>query len=150
MRHAIAAAVYAAALLFGSAANAGVYGDDLGKCLVDSSSQKDRVILVQWMFSALALNPAVTPLSAITAEERISYDKAAAVMVQRLLLENCEKEFLAALKNEGDAAVAGSFQLFGEVAARTLMNDPAVDKGLSRFADYFDKERFEAVGKGAP
>ena len=44
------------ALSCGSAARAGVYADDLGKCLVNSTTKNDRQDLIRWLFVA-AMDP---------------------------------------------------------------------------------------------
>jgi len=46
----------ASALVFGciSSASAGVYADDLGKCLVASTTKDDRSNLIRWLFVAAA------------------------------------------------------------------------------------------------
>ena len=51
--------------LTGQNASAGVFADELSRCLVKSSSTDDRVLLVQWMFAALSLHPAVQPMISV-------------------------------------------------------------------------------------
>lgn len=40
-------------------AHAGPYADALSKCLVESTSQRDRTELVRWFFASASLHPAV-------------------------------------------------------------------------------------------
>ena len=53
----VVGAAAVAAAFTGQNASAGVFADELSKCLVKSSSTDDRVLLVQWMFGALSLHP---------------------------------------------------------------------------------------------
>jgi hypothetical protein len=116
--------------LMGQNASAGVFADELTKCLVKSSSTDDRVLLVQWMFAALSLHPAVQPMVQIKADQRDAATKKAGGIFSRLLAENCRKESVAALKNEGNSAIGAAFGVLGQVASRDLMSNPNVEKGM--------------------
>jgi hypothetical protein len=82
-RASIACAVLAAAvLLSGSApAFAGPAGDALGKCLTESSTGKDRIIFVRWMFVAFSQHPDLADLARVDASmrDRINQDFAQVV-----------------------------------------------------------------------
>src|SRR5690348_9773307 len=97
----------------GPVAQAGVYTDDLSKCLVKSSNRADRSVLVQWIFSGLSLHPAVQPFVSITEEQRDAFNEKAAALLSRLLVDDCRKEAIVALKYEGTAAFDASFQVLG-------------------------------------
>ena len=125
----VGAAVLAAGLT-GQPASAGPFADELSKCLVGSSSTDDRVLLVQWMFAALSLHPAVQPMVSVKADQRDVATKKAGVIFSRLLTENCRKESVAALKNEGNSAIGVAFGVLGQVASRDLMSNPNVEKGM--------------------
>ena len=118
-------------------AQAGVYTDDLSKCLVKSSNGADRLVLVQWIFSGLSLHPAVQPLVSITTEQRDAFNERVAALFSRLLVDDCRKEAVDALKNEGSAAFDASFQVLGQVASRDLMTEPHVATGLSGQIAYY-------------
>lgn len=54
------------ALLTVGSAHAGPYSDDLGKCLVASTTAADKGALVKWMFATAALHPAVKSVASVT------------------------------------------------------------------------------------
>ena len=60
MRPAVRRSVACTLLVFGllcaqpASVQAGVYSDDLAKCLVNKTTQKDQTDLLRWMFSAVA------------------------------------------------------------------------------------------------
>lgn len=122
-------------------AQAGVYTDDLSKCLVKSTSTTDRVVLVRWMFAMLALHPAVQPLASVSAEQREGASKTAAGLFARLLTADCRNESVSALKYEGVAAIGSSFQVLGQVASRDLMTDPNVAKGMHQLGTDLDSDQ---------
>jgi hypothetical protein len=132
--------------LHGPVAQAGVHTDDLSKCLVKSSNDADRSVLVQWIFSGLSLHPAVQPLISITTEQRDAFNEKVAALLSRLLVEDCRKEAIDALKHEGSAAFDASFQVLGQVGSRDLMTEPHVAKGLSGLATYLaSDERLKSL-----
>lgn len=135
--------------LSGTVAEAGVYSDDLGKCLVKSSSPQDQSDLVVWVFSAMSLNPAVRAYTTLTDAQRDAMSRKAAALMTRLLTSDCRTEAVAALKYEGGAAIETSFSLLGEVAVRGLMNDPDVNKAMETLGGDMDKEKLQALLKEA-
>lgn len=146
MRGWISAGVLIAAAMAATSASAGVYTDDLAKCLVKSSTEQDRVTLMRWFFVAMSSNPNVEPLTQITPDQRAASTKDGATLVERLVLDDCRPETLDALKYEGASTLEASFRVLGEVAARSLMTDPATAAEMQRVADYLDKGRWESLG----
>jgi hypothetical protein len=137
----------AAATLQAATASAGVFSDDLAKCLVAKAAPADRAALLQWMFTAMSANPAVTGLSNVTPAQRAEHTKAAGLLFQRLMLDDCHKETVVAVKNEGVEAVRQSFGVLGQVAMRDLMNDPAVQKDMAGLGSSLDKARWAELAK---
>ncbi len=137
------AAALLASVSFGVRAD--VYADELGKCLVQSSSQEDKIALVRWVFANAALHPEVKAISALSQQERVAINKTAAQLYGKLLTKVCRSETKAAFKYGGTEAVKTSFNLLGQVAMRELMTDPAVLKGFGDFTQYMDKHALEEV-----
>jgi hypothetical protein len=141
--------IAALALAAATPAAAGVYADDLGKCLVAKTSEADRVVFIQWFFSALSAHPAVSKVAPLSADQRATYSRQVADLYQRLLYVDCRSEAIAALKNEGGEALSSSFEMFGQVATRSLMNHPAVTKELEALGAMTDESKIEALAKEA-
>jgi hypothetical protein len=143
VRRSLPAAVATLLLLgiCGISAQAGVYTDDLSKCLVKATSTNDRVVLVRWMFATLALHPAVRSFVSVPDAQRDTATKAAAGLFTRLLTADCRKESVNALKYEGVAAIGASFQVLGQVASRDLMSDPNVAKGMRQLGADIDSDQ---------
>ena len=114
-------------------AHAGPYGDDMGQCLVRSTTPADKTTFVRWMFSMMALHPDVQDLSKVTDAERASLNQNVASLMASLLTKSCLKESQEALKYEGAATLESSFGLLGQVAARELFIHPDVAAGLADF-----------------
>lgn len=144
-------AASAAVLALGGAtgAKAGIYTDDLSRCLVSKTTDQDKTQLVRWIFSAVSRNPAVKDLVTLSDAQRQQSTKAVAELFQRLLLDDCHKQTVDALKYEGPVAATQSFQVLGQVAARGLMSDPAVTKDVQSLTSYVDKPRWQALAKEA-
>jgi hypothetical protein len=129
--------------------SAGIYSDDMAKCLVRSMTPSDQTAFIQWIFSAIALHPDVSALANISPAQHIAYDKKAAELFDRMMTEDCRKETVTAIKYEGGAAVEASFSTLGQVAMRGLMSDQTVAQGISNLDKYTDKSKMEAVIKEA-
>jgi len=131
--------------------HAGVYGDDLTRCVVSSASAEEKLGLVEWMFFAIALNPTIAPLADIPPERRDAADRSTARLFEKLLTESCVEQARAAVKYEGNTAIGEAFKLLGQVAAQEMFANPAVSKGAERFAEHIDTAKMaKALGLPGP
>lgn len=142
--------VAAALLLASGAAQAGPYTDDLSKCLVRSTSEQQKAVLVEWVFAIAALHPSVKPLSSVSDTQRNDLSKSVADLFTTLLTDSCRQETQDAVKYEGAAAIQTSFALLGQVAMADLFSNPDVAKGMGAFSQYLDKSKFDSVFPPAP
>jgi hypothetical protein len=127
---------------FQTSALAGPAADDLGKCMVRSTSKEDRALMVRWIFMTAALHPNVESLARISSEQRQSTSKSMAGLVEQLIIERCRAEFVQAVRAEGPGAVEGSLQLVGQLAAQELLAEPRVMAGVMDFTRYLDRSKF--------
>jgi hypothetical protein len=118
----------------------GPYAEALAKCLVQSTTDADRTLLVSWMFGTMALHPAVQALASVSDSTRDRLNQDVAAVVQHLLTVSCQPEARAALANEGPESFQLSFGVLGQVAARELFGHPTVAAGVSAFAKYLSAE----------
>lgn len=149
MRHVLPIAALCLFLTAGSEARAGVYADDLAKCLVRSSSATDKTVLMRWLFGAISTDPALASMTTITPQRRQELDRGFADLVQRLLFADCRKETVDGLKNEGAGILQTSFEVLGRVAAQGLMNSPATAAEFRSLGTYIDKDKVRSLFKEA-
>ena len=135
--------------LLSAPASAGTYSDELGRCLVSSSTEADKALFVQWIFGALSAGAAVKPLSSLTDAQRDQLNVKIANLMEQLTLKDCHKQTVDALKYEGTNALEPAFGLLGQVATRSMMSDPAVAAEMQKFGAHFDKNKWQAIGKEA-
>jgi hypothetical protein len=126
-------------------AYAGPYADDMAKCLVKSTSPADRTAFIRWLFASLALHPDVASMASVTPQQRGQINKAAGVLIQRLLLKSCRSDTQTAVKNEGPQTIQYAFQIFGQVATRQLFTDPHVADGMKALAATMDEAKLKAL-----
>jgi hypothetical protein len=134
-------------LAAGSPAMAGMYGDDLSRCLVEKTTLEDKTLLVQWIFVAMAQHPSVSAMTRIKPEDIERNNKQAAELLTRLLTETCMEQAKKAIKYEGGVAIQTSFQVFGQSAARELFADPNVTKVMTGLEQYVDAKKIEALAE---
>ncbi len=126
--------------------HAGVFGDDLTRCLVDSTTQGDRAALVRWIFVAMSQHPLVASMSNVKADEKEGANKEVGALFMRLLTDTCKDKAKAAIKAEGAAAIQTSFQVLGQVAASEMFTDQNVVAVMSGLDKYVDNEKIKELG----
>ena len=130
-------------------AAAGIYTDDLTRCLVAATSTEDRVAFARWMFTAMSAGEAVSDLTTVTDAQRTEGNRRAAHLLQRLILTDCRPQAVLALKYEGGDALVSSFEMVGRVAIGDLMRDPGVAAQLDSLDTYIDQDAMAAFGREA-
>jgi hypothetical protein len=65
-------------------ASAGIYGDDVTRCLAKSVSDSDQITLVTWIFSAIAMHPSIKQYANMSVEQKKQVDSQVNVIVTRL------------------------------------------------------------------
>jgi hypothetical protein len=124
---------------------AGVYADDMARCLVERTTQDDRLALVRWMFSAAAAHPAVESIARVTPEQLDASNKAVAELFVKLMTETCREQTTKALRYEGPSTMQLSFQVLGQVAGNELFSSPEVAKAMSGLEKYADNSKIQAL-----
>jgi hypothetical protein len=132
-----------------SPAAAGIFADDLGRCVVTATTIADRSALMRWMFVTAAANPAFADLATVTPAERQGAVRAAAAVYDRLLLHTCRRETMAAMRNEGATGLEVGFQALGMAAGREMMNSPAGSASLGQLVENMDSAGLEALAREA-
>lgn len=139
--------VIAASLMLSPALHAGMYTDDLARCLVSSTTADDKVSLVVWMFSAASLHPAVSSIATVTKQQLDVSNKKTAELFVKLISETCKEQAQKAVKYEGQVAIQASFQVLGQVAAAELFSNPQVTASMAELDKYVDKAKLEQTFK---
>ena len=142
----VAATLSVALLAFGPMrAHAGVYGDDLAKCLVEKTSDSDQVLLAQWIYTVMSVHPSAASLAKVSEADRTVVAKKASKVFETLLTESCKEQTVKAVKYEGTEELGNSFKVLGGIAMKTLMSDPAVAAESQNFVQYVDEKKIKAV-----
>lgn len=139
------AAASAAIMMSGAGtASAGIYTDDLSRCLVKSSTQSDRMSFARWIFSAMTTAEAVSAMSNTSPAQRELASRETVALMERLILVDCRAETSLAIRYEGEAAIGAAFETLGKAAATDLMSDKAVVTEMERLPTYMDRPKWEA------
>ena len=121
-------AIALAALSIPSPAEAGVFGDDLSKCLVEKTSDTDRLVLAQWIFTVMSVHPSAALLAKVSDADRTSVAKKAGKVFETLLTDSCKVQTAKAVKYEGSDTLKGSFKALGEIAMNSILSNPRVSE----------------------
>ena len=71
---------------------AGPFGDEMARCLVSSTSNRDRNKLIKWIFRVYGDHPEVSYMVDLSDREKNIIDKDVADIFTRLLSEDCIDE----------------------------------------------------------
>lgn len=130
-------------------AGAGVFTDDLSRCLVNKSTETDQNAFMAWMFSAVSSDPTLQKFTTLDRKARDQIAANAAASFQRLLLVECRKEAVAALKADGEESITQSFGQLGRSASRQLFQSPQAQTELETLGKNFDEAKMNALAREA-
>src|SRR5690348_9111744 len=112
--------------------------DDLGQCLIRSTTPVDRKVLTQWAFATLARDPDVAPLASISPAQRESINQQAGSVVTSMLADACPRQAQRAFANGGPEAIQRAFETWGQWAITGLVSEPHVMQGMAGLLQYID------------
>lgn len=124
-------------------AYAGVYANELSKCLVESTSVRDKTVLIQWTFSSLSHHPNIKQISSVSKTQSEQINRKIANLFTKLITKACSSETRKAFEYEGELALEKSFEFLGKIAGKELFLDPRVEKESSSFKKYLNESKFE-------
>ena len=126
---------------------AGPFGDEMAKCLVTSTSNRDRTKLLKWMFRVYGEHPEVSYMVDLSDREKKVIDKDIADIFTRLLAKDCVDETKKALDYEGDNVMFTAFQTLGQVAAQGFNVNPSVERSINKFVEFVEYEKLYYLDK---
>lgn len=123
-------------------ARAGLYQDDLSRCIIAGAKPEDRTVLLRWVFAAMASNPKIKDMAQVSPERATGLSKDAALLIQRLMLTDCHKQTVDAIKYEGAGAIQQAFGTLGQIAMADLMREDSTSAYMSDLGNHLDKARW--------
>jgi hypothetical protein len=102
-----------------------------------------------WMFSAVSADPKLQKFTTLDRAQRDKIATAAAGVFQRLLLVDCRKEAIAAIKAEGEESLMQSFGQLGRSATQQMFQSPEAQAELESLGKNFDDDKLKALAREA-
>ena len=121
----------------------GEYLNRFANCLMQNTTERDKIVLVRWMFSAVAQHSALESEFNISAEKSTNHEIAVADYMQYILGSICLEEAKNVLNYEGEDAFTKSFEYLGELAMMSLIDDPNVNRALENWIIHLDPNFFK-------
>lgn len=132
------AAVFLVLASLSATVSAGPFTDEMSKCLVKSTSEADKSLLIKWVFAAMASHPDVKSLSNVSTEKGDELNKNVSGLLISLLTEKCKPETQQAIQYEGPKALEVSFEVLGQVAMQGIISNPDVVGYMSGLGKHMD------------
>lgn len=130
-------------------AQAGVLADDLTRCMLTKTTDADRNAFMGWMFSAISADPQLNKLTLLDRAKRDQLSANASAVMQRLLIVDCRKEAVAAIRSEGFEAIEQPFGELGRSATEQMFRSSESQVELEALGKGFDKEKLKVLGREA-
>ena len=123
------------------------YSNKFSNCLIQNTTDRDKIILVRWLFTVIAEHSALSTEFKVTKDQKIKNDRAAADYVEYILGSVCLVETKNVLNYEGEEGFLKAFENIGELAMLTLMEDKKVMSAMERYTQYLDKKLIDKILK---
>lgn len=124
---------------------AGEAADELGVCLSDSLTGKERKTLARWIFFGMAAHPEISPYTDIPDQAIHEMDQVVGKLLTRLMTIDCPEQARTAVKVEGNIAIETAFELVGKVAMLELMTNQDVGLTLGGFEKHIDRGKINSL-----
>ncbi len=114
---------------------------NLGMCLADSTSGKDRQDLGRLIVIAMAQHPAMSDSITVPQARVEQINKTAAQIFERLMAVDCKTELKDTYKSGGAKAIEAAFGVLGKVAVDEVMNDRGVQTAMDEMIKLIDLKK---------
>lgn len=121
---------------------ADIYADKFTECMLNNTSDRDKIILVKWMFVGMAEHPILKREFPIPENQKVAADMAVADYISYIIGSICLEETKEVIKYEGEEAFAESFEYLGEIAMMLLIQDENVIRSFEGYLKYVDPSIF--------
>ena len=89
------------------------YSNKFSNCLIQNTTDRDKIILVRWLFTVIAEHSALSTEFKVTKDQKIKNDRAAADYVEYILGSVCLVETKNVLNYEGEEGFLKAFENIG-------------------------------------
>jgi len=114
--------------------------EKLSNCISGSITEADRKEISKWLFVCMAHNKEVSSVSFIKEEDILKAEKAAGLIMNRIITHDCKSQIESAVKNNDMSSVNDAFKYLGKVGMDELLSDQNVKKEIHRKDKYIDRE----------
>ncbi|BBB29390.1 hypothetical protein [Neptunomonas japonica] len=132
-------------ILFSTVSYAGIFSDDLTRCLTEKTTSSDKTLIMKWMYAGMSKHPEISSSSTITDKQAQHLNQRTAELVVDLMTKRCTATAKKALKYEDKAAFVAAFQVLGKVAMKELMRNKEVNAHIGGIGKYISKEALETL-----
>lgn len=117
--------------------------EELGRCLADNTSGKDRKDLAKWIFVGMSAHPDMRAIAVVDPKSVEASQRKVAELVTRLIGTSCTSEMRAVVKTEGANGARAGFEHLGKMAMQELMGNAEVNATIGGFERYLDQSKLE-------
>jgi len=117
----------------------------LSQCVALRTTGADRLLTARWLFAVMAKSPQLGDLSAVTPERTQEINQDFAKLVTRLVTKDCLDQVRPVATGKVEDAFEQVGAALGQTAMTELMSGKEVDKGISAYTDFLNKDDFKPL-----
>lgn len=141
-----AAVFIAATIFFASDTSHGqVQNSPLGECMAQETTGADREHFAKWIFSVLSQHPIVSENASFGDVEKELINRKTALLMTRLIGEDCAAEARASYNAGGVNAIATAYRVMGRVAVQELFRNDSVVTYGRKYWEYIEDDSFGGI-----
>lgn len=145
MKKILCALSVCSALLVPVAAHSAQEAEQLGACMTDALSGKERKDLAKWIFFSMSTHSSIKNYTNVPDNDIDTSNKQIGGLISRLLTGDCPEIARAAMQAQGSKAFEYAFGVVGQVAMQELMTEKSVSEALSQYEKHLDHEKLNQI-----
>lgn len=118
---------------------------DLGNCLIGKSTGDDRIVLMRWLGSSMAMAPQLSDVVKVDQAAKDAIDREMAGLFLSLFGDRCGEYTKVLLENRDQAGIKAASAMLGEIAMGELLSKPEMSAALGAYQAYIDEAEFAAM-----
>jgi hypothetical protein len=118
----------------------------LERCFANSTTGKNRIDLMRWMYAAIASHPELIDISAVSSVKQEEINKAAGALFERLLINECSKEVKVIIQSDDRKAFTAAFKSLMKLSMQELIG-PVAEENIAGIMKFVDPKKLNALAE---
>jgi len=119
---------------------AGVYSNQLTRCIIEAMDKQDKVQFSRYFVLMYSQSPEVQDMVSISEKQERNILENIAKLYSKLMTKSCKKLTKKVMKYEGTKGIVKSFTMLGRIRAQQIMKSKEVQEMFKIYNKYLTNE----------